>query len=117
VTVPFFLSGEENPTIEAVLDHIDYIAGRIGTDHIGIGTDWPMQAPEDIVEATLGGMVEEIGFREEDNISTTKTLMGFEDYRDMRNITRGLVARGYDDDQIKGILGENFMRCHAAVCD
>ncbi len=117
VTVPFFLSGEENPTIEAVLDHIDYIAGRIGTDHIGIGTDWPMQAPEDIVEATLGGMVEEIGFREEDNISTTKTLMGFVDYRDMRNITRGLVARGYDDDQIKGILGENFMRCHAAVCD
>ena len=70
-----------------------------------------MQAPEDIIEATLGTIVDEIGFRPEDNISTTHTLRGFEDYRDMPNITRGLVARGYDDEQIAGILGENFMRC------
>ena len=116
VTVPFFLSADPEATVEAVLDHIDYINERIGWRHVGIGTDWPMQAPEDIIEATLGAIVDEIGFRPEDNVSTTQTLRGFEDYRDMPNITRGLVARGYDDEQIAGILGENFMRVFEAVC-
>ena len=116
VTVPFFLSADPEATVEAVLDHIDYINERIGWRHIGIGTDWPMQAPEDVIEETLGAIVDEIGFRPEDNVSTTQTLRGFEDYRDMPNITRGLVARGYDDEQIAGILGENFMGVFEAVC-
>ncbi|MDP6810406.1 MAG: membrane dipeptidase [Kiritimatiellia bacterium] len=115
VTVPFFLSPDAEPSVEVVLDHIDYIAERVGPEHVGIGTDWPMQAPEDVIQATLGAIVDEIGFREEDNISTTKTLVGFEDYRDMPNITRGLVARGYADDDIRGILGENFLRVYEAV--
>lgn len=115
VTVPFFLSPQESPGVDVVIDHIDYIAKRVGPEHVGIGSDWPMQAPEDVIEATLGAIVEEIGFRKEDNISTTKTLRGFEDYRDMPNITRGLVARGYSDDEIKGILGENFLRVYELV--
>ena len=75
-----------------------------------------MQAPEHVIEATLGAIVDEIGFHPEDNVSTTQTLRGLEDYRDMPNITRGLVARGCDDEQIAGILGENFMRKFEAVC-
>ncbi|MEV4895529.1 hypothetical protein AB0K48_39765 [Nonomuraea sp. NPDC055795] len=35
----------------------------------------------------------------------TRTLAGFCDYRDMVNITRG-----YGDERIRGILGENFLR-------
>ena len=116
VAVPFFLSPDPEASVDVVLDHIDYINERIGWRHIGIGTDWPMQAPEDVIEATLGAIVDEIGFRPEDNISTTHTLRGFQDYRDMPNITRGLVARGYDDEQIAGILGENFMRVFEEVC-
>ena len=46
VAVPFFLA-PGRPTIEAMLDHIDYIARRIGWRHVGVGTDWPLQAPED----------------------------------------------------------------------
>lgn len=116
VTVPFFVSGEIEANIESVLDHIDYICDLIGWRHVGLGTDWPMQAPEDVIERTLGAIVEEIGFRPEDNISTTRTLNGFEDYRDMPNITRGLVARGYGDEEIAGILGGNFMRVFEEVC-
>jgi microsomal dipeptidase-like Zn-dependent dipeptidase len=29
---------------------------------------------------------------------------------------RGLVARGYTDEQIKGILGENVLRVFEEVC-
>jgi len=116
VTVPFFLSPAPDATIEAMMDHIDYISNLIGWQHVGIGTDWPMQAPEDILKATLGALIAEIGFRPEDNVSVSHTLRGFSDYRDMPNITRGLVAHGYSDEQIRGILGENFLRVFEEVC-
>jgi membrane dipeptidase len=116
VTVPFFLSPDPDSTIETMLDHIDHIANTVGWQHVGIGTDWPMQSPEDILEATLGAMVGELGFRPEDDISVSHTLRGFTDYRDMPNLTRGLVARGYSDEQIQGILGDNFLRVFEDVC-
>ena len=31
------------------------------------------------------------------------------------NVTRGLVARGYDDAAIQGIMGENFLRVFETV--
>jgi membrane dipeptidase len=36
--------------------------------------------------------------------------------RDFPNLTRGLVGRGYTDEQVTGILGENFLRVFEAVC-
>jgi membrane dipeptidase len=44
------------------------------------------------------------------------TSVGFDDPRDFPNITRGLVGRRYTDQQIEGILGENFLRVFEAVC-
>jgi membrane dipeptidase len=115
VAVPFFLASGR-PTIEAMLDHIDYIARRIGWQHVGIGTDWPLQAPHDLLQATVGPLLTEIGFRPQDHVDVTQTLIGFEDSRDFPNITRGLVKRGYPDGQIRAILGENFLRVFAQVC-
>jgi membrane dipeptidase len=115
VAVPFFLA-RGRPTIEAMLDHIDYIARRVGWEHVGIGTDWPLQAPLDLLVETVGGLLPEIGFRPQDNIDVTQTLVGFSDYRDFPNLTRGLVRRGYSDEQIQGILGENFLRVLGEVC-
>ena len=45
-----------------------------------------------------------------------QTLVGFDDVRDFPNITRGLVKRGYSDEQVRGILGENALRVFADVC-
>lgn len=116
VTVPYIISPNMKPTIDEVLDHIDYIANQVGWQHVGIGSDWPMQLPPELIETTLGSAIQEIGFRNEDNVSVTSVVRGFEDGRDMPNFTRGLVKRGYSDQQIKGILGENFMRVFEAVC-
>ena len=35
---------------------------------------------------------------------------GYRDHREWTNFTRGLISRGYTDDEIKGILGGNFLR-------
>lgn len=116
VAVPFFLSAENSPTIEHMLDHIDYIADLVGWQHVAIGTDWPLQAPDEVLTVTLGAEAKSIGFRDQDRIDVTKRLVGFDDCRDLPNITRGLVKRGYSDEQIRGILGENALRVFAEVC-
>ncbi len=113
--VGMFLTNEQPATIEHMLDHIDHIAQLVGPEYVGIGSDWPMQAPEWGLEM-LAKYAMEIGFREEHGVTTPKNLIGFDDYRDFPNITRGLVARGYSDDDIRGILGGNFLRVFEEVC-
>jgi membrane dipeptidase len=113
--VGMFLTDAPEASIEHMLDHIDYIARLVGPQYVGIGSDWPMQAPEWGVQR-LSEYAMEIGFRAEHGVTAPKNLIGFDDYRDFPNITRGLVARGYADDEIRGILGENFLRVFAAVC-
>jgi len=113
--VPQFLTDDPHPTIEHFLDHVDYVAGIVGIDRVGIGTDWPLQSPawgmERLHEWLMGH-----GFDADDGFATPKTLAGFDDYRDLPNITRGLVARGFSDDEIVGVLGGNFLRVFRAVC-
>ena len=62
-----------------------------------------------LIEAAL-----KVGFRPEDRFSTN-AVKGFKDYRQFINITRGLVSRGYSDEQIKDILGGNWLRVMEAV--
>ena len=113
--MPFCLAPGEGVTIEAMLDHIDYIVNLVGWEHVGIGTDWPMPLPKSMFHA-VGHIFATYGFRPEDKMDPITNLIGFDDYRDFPNITRGLVSRGYNDEQIKGILGENFLRVFEDVC-
>ena len=116
LALPAFLTGAETPTIEHMLDHIDYIAGLVGWRHVAIGTDWPLQAPDDVLRHVMVSHIKDSGFREQDHVDVTKRLVGFGDCRDLPNITRGLVRRGYGDEQIRGILGENALRVFEEVC-
>ncbi|WP_162186184.1 dipeptidase [Amycolatopsis jejuensis] len=119
VAVPFFLTdvaAGPKPTIELTLDHIDYLVRLVGAEHVGLGTDWPLALPADVLERTFLPMaLSTMGFRPEHQLDVAATLDGFRDYRDLVNITRGLVARGYADRQIEQILGGNFLRVFEEV--
>lgn len=111
LAVPFFLTDDPAPSLEHMLDHIDFIADLVGWRHVAIGTDWPLQAPDDVLVATLGAeLAKDHGFRGQDRIELSRRLAGLDDCRDFPNITRGLVSRGYTDEQIRGIMGENALR-------
>ena len=116
VAVPFFLSVSESADLNAMLDHIDHVAALVGPEHVSIGTDWPNQLPRVALRTLFQDILADIGFRPEHNIDPSAALDGFRDYLDFPNITRGLVARGYSDEQIKGILGGNFLRVFERVC-
>jgi membrane dipeptidase len=116
VALPSYLTSAANATIEHMLNHIDYISDLIGWRHVAIGTDWPLQAPEQIVRELLSPANAVLGFRPQDELDVAGRLVGFDDCRDLRNITRGLVKRGYSDEQVRGIIGENALRVIESVC-
>jgi len=100
---------EADPTLADLIDHIDYIAHLVGTDHIGIGFDF---AQESIEEYKAFGYDPEVYPlppwtypREIDDVSKTP------------NLTEGLLARGYSQSDVKKILGENFIRVYEEVWD
>jgi membrane dipeptidase len=115
VAVPFFLSTAEGVTVEAMLDHVDHVVRIAGWEHVAIGTDWPMEQSRASL-LRLRAIEERIGFRPEHRIDWPANLVGFDDYRDFPNITRGLVSRGHSDEAVRGILGENFLRVFGSVC-
>jgi len=117
VAVPFFLTGDASPTINHMLDHIEYVANVVGWQHVAIGTDWPMQAPNEVLNAAFAAEVKNTGFDNTHRIDAGKRLLGFDDCRDLPNITRGLVKRGCSDQQIQSVLGENALRVFAEVWD
>lgn len=69
-------------TVSDYVDHIDYIAKRIGVEHVGIGTDFDH-----------GAGVE-----------------GYSSAADSRAVTAELLKRGYSASQISAIWGGNFLR-------
>ncbi len=81
---------ENLPTIEDVLDHIDHAVKTAGVDHVGLGADMYPRNPSPV------------GIR------------GVEDYP---NITRGLKRRGYSDEDVRKIMGGNFLRVWKQVTD
>ena len=74
-------------SLNEMLDHIDYIAKRIGIDHVGIGTDF-----------NHGSGIE-----------------GFDDASEALNVTIELLKRGYSEDDILKIWGGNFIRVWKAA--
>ena len=114
-TVPFFLAAGE-ATIEDFLNHIDYVKQLVGGEHWGIGSDCPLAVPAKLMESSMLAMTADLGFRKEHKIEPLATITGFETYLDFPNITRGLVSRGYSDEEVKAVLGGNVLRVFEAVC-
>jgi membrane dipeptidase len=70
-------------TLSQVADHIDHIRKIAGIDHIGLGGDF-------------------------DGI--TQVVVGLEDVSKYPDLTAELLKRGYKDNDIKKILGQNVLR-------
>lgn len=75
--------------VDFLIDHIDYIVKLVGIDYVGFGSDFDggVYAPNEIYDATCYPI-----------------------------ITMKLVERGYGEDEIRKILGLNFLRVFKQVC-
>ena len=107
--VPFFLTPEPDGTLDHFLAHLDRAVELAGPEHVGIGSDWGQIFPPALVDL-LHEEVRRFGFRPEHRVDFNARLKGFETWEKWPSITAALVERGYSDDEIRGFLGENFLR-------
>ncbi|MEM3060848.1 MAG: dipeptidase [Candidatus Bathyarchaeia archaeon] len=104
--LPRLLGNKPNLSINDLMNHIDYAVNLVGAKHVGIGTDFiEGQAENPEMKRLLLQIDGEIYRYPKDMDTITK----------FSSITKALVARGYSDDEIKKILGENFMRVFKRV--
>jgi membrane dipeptidase len=116
VTVPFFIGPPRKADLNTWADHVEHVAELVGVEHVGIGTDWPMPGPMFSLEL-VADFAAQNGFRGAEHAidDTGYTLGGFDDYRDMVNLTRVLVNRGWSDDDVRAVLGGNALRVFREV--
>jgi len=67
---------------ERIIDHIDHAVKLVGTDHVGLGSDFDGADMPD----------------------------GLEDCSKLPKITEALLRKGYSEDDVRKILGENTLR-------
>lgn len=94
----------ENATIDRLIDHIERIASVAGIDHVGLGPDFIKEIADTIdihiQDIDLGQVVE----------GTTGTP------RDFPIVADALAKRGFGDEDIAKIMGENLLRVfHAEI--
>ena len=108
--VPGFLTSKATTTIDDWLDHIDYIVNLVGIDNVGIGSDFYGFSVPDNLAGKIGEFMDALGFRPEDKASFLTKVEGFDQYKKFPNLIKGLISRGYSNQEIKKIAGENFLR-------
>ena len=76
-------------TVDNVLDHFDHVVALTGVEHVGIGSDY-------------------------DGVGDSLPI-GLKDVSQYPNLIEGLLRRGYSEEDIRKILGENLLRVWEAV--
>ncbi|KAF5984743.1 microsomal dipeptidase [Fusarium bulbicola] len=74
--------------MEMVIDHLFYVANRIGWDHVGLGSDF-------------------------DGIASV--IPGLEDVKCYPHLLKAILDRGATEDQLAKVIGENILKVWAGV--
>ncbi|NEV02569.1 dipeptidase [Bradyrhizobium uaiense] len=113
--VPFFTVRGCRPTIDNFISHIDYFVKLIGVDHVGLGLDFTWTLPPFASDEVAGRNWQDAvnaGWWDPDNYPKPPHYypQGMDTPAEMMNLTEALLKRGYDAEDVKKILGGNWLR-------
>jgi membrane dipeptidase len=94
--------GSNDVATDLLLNHIDYIAQRVGPAHVGIGLDWVYDMESLMV------LVKQMAETYPDGAYDREIAVAQPEQ--LPQITEGLMQRGYADADIRNILGLNWLR-------
>ena len=110
----------EQATVHDMLDHVDHAVAVGGVESVGFGGD---MSGRTLDRGSVGqgsnlnvwrrSHPEVYGAGPTDRMDPYPE--GLSRYTELRNLTRGLVARGYDDDAVRRIVGGNVLRVFETV--
>jgi membrane dipeptidase len=96
------ISKKPNPTVDDLLDHVDYLVKLVGVNHVALGLDLTENWPTAYSAAWSGK-------------STPPKAPGIDSVDELLNFAKRLVYRGYSDEDIKKIMGANSLRVFRKV--
>jgi len=111
VLLPAWLTPHGQASLEDYLNAIDYLVTLMGIDHVGLGTDFMEEIPAEIKAAALKGISAE-------NLQKyygSTIVKGFESAAEFPRVTEGLLSRGYSPEDVKKIMGGNWLRLYEKV--
>ena len=138
--IPSFLQEGTEATLDDLARHVEHLVDVMGIDHVGIGTDKAGLGPgtESLIEypeeigryaTSFLYMMEDdprypksrpgefnwTGFRREHGLSDEHHMVGFDDFGDWPNITTKLAEHGFNEEELRKILGLNYLRVFKEV--
>lgn len=103
--IPNQLSNVKRQGINDLLNHVDYVVKLAEVDHVAIGLDIcfddHVAFHRTLIKRLMRGTGQELN---------ADYMEGIESPEEWKNITRGLVSRGYSDQEIEKIIGGNALR-------
>jgi len=115
---PPFVAKKPRPTLDDLLKHVDYIADLAGIDCVGIGIDFEYigDSMREASKAHYEYFVKTGQWDPKDYPPPPYYYpRGLDDPRLFPNLTKALLARGYDEADTHKVLGGNFMRVYSQI--
>jgi len=98
-------------TVTDLADHIDHIAAVAGIDHVGLGPDFSEFSTRISQWTGMRGNMEGLQYGDKESYFHPD----LRDWSHFPNITHCLLQRGYSTEDIRKVLGENFLRVYRQV--
>lgn len=100
--IPLFID-PENATLDRVVDHLEHMAEVAGVDHVGLGPDFLRP----YMDAVFPQYDTFVGL---EDVDMKAVVPGLATTRDLPNLTERLIARGWSEQDVRKVLGENWLR-------
>lgn len=107
--IAFMVKGTEPVTVEDVVNHFDHVRDLVGLEHVGLGSDAGIEsndlgAPEILKEMLAKGDPRYHAH------GTHEVVAGLEGQKRVYDLTAAFIRRGYTDEHLRLILGQNWRR-------
>jgi len=117
---PAFVGPSNRPSLDEFINHIDYAVQLVGIDHVGVAMDYfefmhPIASDEDAMRNYNASLA--VGRWSSASYPPPPYYYpeGIGTPREMSNLTARLVERGYKLEDVRKIMGENWLRVFRTV--
>ena len=107
--IAFMVKGSEPVSIDDVVDHFDHVRDLVGIEHVGVGSDAGIESNDLGSPTVLKNLLANADPRYRVH-GEHEIVVGLQGPNRMNVLAAALMRRGYTDDQIRLVLGENWAR-------
>lgn len=107
--IAFMVKNNEPVTVDDVINNFDHVRDLVGIEHVGIGSDAGIESNDLGASQILRDMLTKADSRYHVH-GTHEIVAGLEGQKRIYGLTAAFVRRGYTDEHIRLILGQNWKR-------